>query len=136
LVRKTVRRLRFPFRSCKTNKVCTKIKNPKIINGSNCWVFKSTRQKPSEPNIPASSMPMIRFVEVEPTNQYVNSIGYVSLFPMLLDLIDPKSPNLGKVIDQLSDQKELWTKFGLRSLSKSAPLYDKRFHFFTRFSCF
>ncbi len=86
------------------------------------------RQRPSKEqmHINPNSLPMIRDVQVEPTNQYINSIGYVSLFPMLLELLDAESPKLGIVLDQLRDPKELWTPFGLRSLSKSAPLYDKR----------
>lgn len=88
--------------------------------------IKLVRQKPSDPSVSPNSMPMVRFIETEPTYKYVDSIGYVSLFPFLLELLSPHSHNLGKVIDQLRDPKELWTKFGLRSLSKSAPLYDKR----------
>lgn len=71
-------------------------------------------------------MPMVRQVEVEPTYQYVNSFGYVSLFPMLLELLDADSPKLDKTLDRIRDPKHMWTQFGLRSLSKSAPLYEKR----------
>ena len=71
-------------------------------------------------------MPMIRFIEVEPTYQYVESFGYVSLFPLLLEIIDPESAKLGIILDKLRDPKHLWTNYGLRSLSKSAPLYEKR----------
>lgn len=87
---------------------------------------KLVRQKPTDERTPPNSMPMIRFVEVEPTYQYVNSVGYVSLFPMLLELIDPQSEKLGKILDQIRDPKQLWTNFGLRSLGKNAPLYEKR----------
>jgi mannosyl-oligosaccharide glucosidase len=75
---------------------------------------------------PPGSMPMIRVVETEPTYQYVNSVGYVSLFPMLLELLDPQSAKLDKILDQIRDPKHLWTNYGLRSLSKSAPLYEKK----------
>lgn len=71
-------------------------------------------------------MPMIRVAEEEPTYQFVNSVGYVSLFPMLLELVDADSSKLGQMLDQIRDPKHLWTQFGLRSLSKSAPLYGKR----------
>lgn len=84
------------------------------------------RMKTTDPRTPPESMPMIRLVEVEPNYQYVNSIGYVSLFPLILELIDPKSENLGLVLDQLRDPKLLWSNFGIRSLAKNAPLYDKR----------
>lgn len=56
------------------------------------------RQKPSENQPPNVQMPMIRSVEVEPKYQFVNSVGYVSLFPMLLQLVDADSSKLGKII--------------------------------------
>lgn len=46
---------------------------------------------------PSNQMPMIRSVEKEPEYQFVNSVGYVSLFPMLLELVDAKSEKLGKL---------------------------------------
>lgn len=88
--------------------------------------IKLVRQRPTDDRTPPDSMPMIKFVEVEPTHQFVNSVGYVSLFPMLLELIDPESSKLGLMLDQIRDPKQLWTNFGLRSLAKNAPLYDKR----------
>jgi len=36
--------------------------------------------------------------------QFINSIGYVSLFPMLLELVDPDSPKLGAILDQIRKQ--------------------------------
>lgn len=84
------------------------------------------RQKPVDEKQQTNQLPMIRSVEVEPTYQFVNSAGYVSLFPMLLELIDADSPKLAAVLDQIRDSKKLWTNFGLRSLARDAPLYDKR----------
>ena len=56
------------------------------------------RQKPSDDRMPPSNqMPMVRSVEEEPEYQFVNSVGYVSLFPMLLELVDAKSEKLGKL---------------------------------------
>ena len=69
---------------------------------------------------------MVRSVLTPPTLQFVNSAGYVSLFPLLLELIDADSATLGKVLEQIRSPREMWTNFGLRSLSASAPLYDKR----------
>ena len=37
---------------------------------------------------------MSRRVLEDPVPQYVNQLGYVSLFPFLLHIVDPASPNL------------------------------------------
>ena len=84
------------------------------------------RAEPREPNVSPQSMPFIRVLDQDPTYQFVNSVGYVSLFPFLLEIIEPQSEKLGKTLEQIRDRKHLWTTFGLRSLSKSAPLYNVR----------
>ena len=78
-----------------------------------------------EMNRPPQQQQMIRQVDIEPKYDYVNSLGYVSLFPLLLEIIDADSPNLEIVLDQIKNPS-FWTKYGLRSLAKSAPLYAKR----------
>ena len=60
-----------------------------------------------------------------PEERFLDSFGYVSLFPFLLKLVDADSPKLGKILTDLKDPNLLWTKYGLRSLAKSAPLYNK-----------
>ncbi len=61
-----------------------------------------------------------------PVNRFVDTtFGYNSLFPFLLQIVDPQSPKLEKILKKLRDPKLLWTDFGLRSLSKSSPLYMK-----------
>ncbi|CAK9824476.1 Mannosyl-oligosaccharide glucosidase GCS1 [Anthophora retusa] len=68
----------------------------------------------------------IRVVLEDPTLRYVDtSFGYVSLFPFILQIIDPNSPQLGKVLQDLTNPDLLWTKYGLRSLAKISPLYMK-----------
>ncbi|CAH1785069.1 unnamed protein product [Owenia fusiformis] len=67
----------------------------------------------------------VRVTKVEPKNQFVDSFGYVSLFPFLLQIIEPTSPKLGKILTDLRNEKMLWTNHGLRSLAKIAPLYNK-----------
>ena len=84
------------------------------------------RAEPKEPNVPPQSMPMIRVLDQDPTYQFINSVGYVSLFPFLLEMIEPQSEKLGKTLDQIRDRKHLWTSYGLRSLSKSSPFYNVR----------
>ncbi len=66
-----------------------------------------------------------RVVKQPPRYQYVDSFGYVSLFPFLLRIVEPDSIRLGKILNDLKDPNLLWTKYGLRSLAKSAPLYHK-----------
>lgn len=60
-----------------------------------------------------------------PTYQFVPHYGYVSLFPLLLELIPSDALELGIVLEQLRDENELWTDAGLRSLSKNSTLYHK-----------
>lgn len=68
----------------------------------------------------------IRVVLEDPTLRYVDtSFGYVSLFPFILQIIDPNSPQLGKVLQDLKNPDLLWTKHGLRSLAKISPFYMK-----------
>jgi mannosyl-oligosaccharide glucosidase len=49
--------------------------------------------------------------------------GYISLFPFLTGLIDKDSPKLGAILDLIADEEELWSPYGLRSLSKSDEFY-------------
>lgn len=42
--------------------------------------------------------------------------GYISLFPLLMRLIPPASPVLGRQLELLRDPVRLWTDYGLRSL--------------------
>lgn len=49
--------------------------------------------------------------------------GYVSLMPFVTGLIPRDSPKLAYVLDLLSDPRELWSRFGIRSLSESDEFY-------------
>lgn len=69
----------------------------------------------------------IRVVAKQPEPRFVDTtFGYVSLFPMLLELLPADAPSLGKCLEMLRDPAVLWTPFGLRSLSRASPLYMQR----------
>ncbi|XP_053712097.1 mannosyl-oligosaccharide glucosidase [Synchiropus splendidus] len=69
---------------------------------------------------------LVRAVGSEPKLRYVNALGYVSLFPFLLRILEPDSPKLEPILRDMRDPNKLWTPYGLRSLSKADPLYMKR----------
>ena len=45
--------------------------------------------------------------------------GYVTLFPFLLRLLPADSPQLGDVLAMVGDPLQLWSPYGIRSLSKA-----------------
>lgn len=65
-----------------------------------------------------------RFVTAAPTLRLVPQFGYISLFPLLLRQLPADCPELGAALEQLLDPQLLWTPFGLRSLARTATLYD------------
>jgi mannosyl-oligosaccharide glucosidase len=49
--------------------------------------------------------------------------GYLTLFPMTLGLLPADSPKLEALLDIIESEKELWSPYGLRSLSASDPVF-------------
>lgn len=60
-----------------------------------------------------------------PQPQFVPHIGYNSLFPLALELIPWDSPDVASQLTLLADPTQLWSDFGLRSLSKRSSLYNR-----------
>lgn len=60
-----------------------------------------------------------------PVPSFVPHYGYVSLFPLLMQLIPPHSPQLGQQLQLLRSPELLWTPHGLRSLSADSSLYQR-----------
>jgi mannosyl-oligosaccharide glucosidase len=56
-------------------------------------------------------------------NALVCHKGYVSIFPFLVGLMKPDSPKVGKILDLIGDEEELFSPHGLRSLSKRNEFY-------------
>lgn len=56
-------------------------------------------------------------------HQLVCHKGYISLSPFLTGLLKPDSPKLGKILALIGDEEELWSPYGIRSLSKKDENY-------------
>jgi mannosyl-oligosaccharide glucosidase len=61
-----------------------------------------------------------------PTPGFVNHIGYVTMFPFALGLIPENAAEMHDYLDMLKKPEHLWSPFGLRSLSKSSSIYNRR----------
>jgi mannosyl-oligosaccharide glucosidase len=49
--------------------------------------------------------------------------GYISLFPFMTGLLGPDHEHLGDVLDLIGDKEELWSPYGIRSLSMKDEFY-------------
>ena len=49
--------------------------------------------------------------------------GYISIFPFMAGLLPPDSPRLGSILGLISDPDELWSDYGIRSLSRKSEFY-------------
>jgi Glycosyl hydrolase family 63 C-terminal domain len=68
---------------------------------------------------------LLRSVGSQPTHKLVPAFGYVSLFPLAMQLLPHDAPQLGVQLQLLRDPSLLWTPYGLRSLAPSSSLYKK-----------
>lgn len=63
-------------------------------------------------------------VDEDDEDEHVCHKGYISIFPFLTKLINVDDHDkIGRVLTSLADPEELWTPYGIRSLSKSDPEY-------------
>jgi mannosyl-oligosaccharide glucosidase len=51
--------------------------------------------------------------------------GYISLFPLLSQVLSVDNPHLDGILDMMYDPQHLWSSFGLRSLSKQDEFFGK-----------
>lgn len=49
--------------------------------------------------------------------------GYISIFPFMTGLLPPDSPRLKAILDLINDPEELWSEYGIRSLSRKDEFY-------------
>ncbi|VDK17395.1 unnamed protein product [Anisakis simplex] len=85
--------------------------------------FQSKSQNRNNPNMPPP--PMKRIVHDTPKLGLVeNTFGYLSLYPVMLKLLPHDSDNLRIILENLRSEKDLWSKYGLRSISKQSPYYQ------------
>ncbi|KAI9686697.1 MAG: Processing alpha glucosidase I [Bathelium mastoideum] len=57
------------------------------------------------------------------TQKFVCNKGYISLFPFLVGLLDDEDPRIDSLLDFIRDDEEVWSPYGVRSLSRKNSLY-------------
>ena len=79
-------------------------------------------------NQPGAPKHVVRVIKSKqgPSLKFIPVYGYISLFPFLIKLLDPTSPKLKQILDDLRRPELLWTEFGLRSIAKNDAFYMKR----------
>jgi mannosyl-oligosaccharide glucosidase len=49
--------------------------------------------------------------------------GYISLFPFMVGFLEPDNKHMGDILNLIGDPEELWSDYGVRSLSKKSEFY-------------
>ncbi|NXN93795.1 MOGS glucosidase, partial [Rhinopomastus cyanomelas] len=95
-------------------------------NHSTSVALRWHQPQPEAPGHPPPAPQLVREVREPPRLRFVDALGYVSLFPLLLGLLRPDSPRLPAVLSAIRSEQHLWTQFGLRSLAPGSPFYMRR----------
>lgn len=60
-----------------------------------------------------------------PKLQLIPRIGYVSIFPLILQALPADSIHFNEILDIIESKELLWSNYGLRSLSTKDMFYNK-----------
>jgi len=63
---------------------------------------------------------------VNGSRHHISHVGYVSLFPFLLSLLESDSIELKSTLDLIGSTTHLWSDYGILSLSRSDPLFGTK----------
>ncbi|KAG7858298.1 hypothetical protein KL919_003556 [Ogataea angusta] len=64
-------------------------------------------------------------VDEEDEDVFECHVGYVSIMPFVHRLVPASSEHLKHVLDQLQDPEQLWSPYGIRSLSRKDPYFHQ-----------
>ncbi|TFL06922.1 glycoside hydrolase [Pterulicium gracile] len=64
-------------------------------------------------------------VDDEDDSYHVCHKGYLSLFPLFLEILPHDSPKVDAILDMIADPAHLWSPYGIRSLSASHPEFGQ-----------
>jgi len=66
-----------------------------------------------------------KYVSTKEKPRFVEHVGYISIFPLMLRLLPVDAPELEATLKTMRDPEQLWTPWGLRSISKRSTFYQK-----------
>lgn len=73
-------------------------------------------------DVESKSFTDLTFTETEELMHVVHK-GYITLFPLLLGILNPDDKRVSDLLDLVRNPKEMWSNFGILSLSRT----DKKF---------